>query len=95
LIGGSVCIALFSLRAWVDDTISNLCSTLIEHCCQFANIMPGGIGHCLPHTTYFTVARACHETGLVLVWPPEQLGPACEEFILRHATSMENARQVA
>jgi len=31
----------------------------------------------------------------VLVWPPEQLGPACEEFILRHATSMENARQVA
>jgi hypothetical protein len=42
-----------------------------------------------------SVARACHETGLVLVWPPEQLGPACEEFILRHATSMENARQVA
>jgi len=41
------------------------------------------------------VASACHETGLVLVWPPEQLGPACEEFILRHATSMENARQVA
>ena len=41
------------------------------------------------------LASACHETGLVLVWPPEQLGPACEEFILRHATSMENARQVA
>lgn len=49
-------IALFCLRAWVDDPMSDLRFACIKHCRKFSNIVTGSFGHCFADAPNFAVA---------------------------------------